>query len=596
MTMEAGHIGRITSVSGASITAALDTGPDGAAAVQLRIGDLVKMATSESVVYGVVDRLMREAGGAATGTASQDVVVIDLMGEVMTAGDAAGQFQVGVSVHPTLGAGVAKADTSDIALVYARPSESTVPIGTVYQDRNIPAHLMIDALLGKHFAVLGTTGSGKSCTLALILRSILSAHANGHVVLLDAHAEYGKAFGDMAEVIDVASLQLPHWLLDFEEAVAVLVKGGDRAQREAQIAILRDAILHAKRMHAGDQADAGLITVDTPVPYRLGDLIKTIDDAMGKLDKPDNSIPYLRLKRRLESLNNDKRFGFMFPGRIVRDELAPILSRLLRMPVEGKPMTIIDISGVPSEVVDVVVSVFCRVIFDFALWADRSRAQPILLVCEEAHRYIPHDETAGFESTKRSITRIAKEGRKYGVSLCLVTQRPSELSASILSQCGTLFALRMNNEADQHFVARSLPETAAGLIAALPELRVQEALVMGVGVSLPMRVHLADLHPAHQPRSESADFSVGWQFDKEGVDFVADTIQRWREQRRQNHYSAAAQMAAEPAAAEPTADTPAIDQAAAAEPASPSAPQPAEPSQANPIDALRAMTRSSSPG
>ncbi len=588
MTGEVGHIGRIMSVSGAHVTASLDAGANGAAA-ELRIGDLVKMSTSESIVYGVVDRLTREAGnGAAAAATPMDTVLIDLLGEVMTAGDDAGRFQVGVSVHPTLGSNVDKADSTDIARVYARPSDSTVPIGTVYQDRNIPAHLMIDALLGKHFAVLGTTGSGKSCTLALILRSILSAHANGHVVLLDAHAEYGKAFGDIAEVIDVASLQLPHWLLDFEEAVAVLVKGGDRAQREAQIAILRDAILQAKRLHAGDQADNGLITVDTPVPYRLGDLIKTIDDAMGKLDKPDNSIPYLRLKRRLESLNNDKRFGFMFPGRIVRDELAPILSRLLRMPVEGKPMTIIDISGVPSEVVDVVVSVFCRVIFDFALWSDRDRAQPILLVCEEAHRYIPQDESVGFESTKRAITRIAKEGRKYGVSLCLVTQRPSELSSSILSQCGTLFALRMNNDADQRFVARSLPETAAGLISALPELRVQEALVMGVGVSLPMRVHLADLHPAHQPRSESADFSVGWQFDKEGIDFVADTVQRWREQRRQNHYVAAdllpdAQAPDAAAAAEPAADAP----------TDPTPPEADTPPQSNPIDALRAMTRPS---
>ena len=588
MAVQIGHIGRIMSVSGAHVTASLEAGADDAAVAQLRIGDLVKMSTSESIVYGVVDRLMREAANRAGTAAAMDSVLIDLLGEVMTSGDDAERFQVGVSVHPTLGSSVEKADSTDIARVYARPSESTVPIGTVYQDRNIPAHLMIDALLGKHFAVLGTTGSGKSCTLALILRSILSAHANGHVVLLDAHAEYGKAFGDIAEVIDVASLQLPHWLLDFEEAVAVLVKGGDRAQREAQIAILRDAVLQAKRLHAGDQADTGLITVDTPVPYRLGDLIKTIDDAMGKLDKPDNSIPYLRLKRRLESLNNDKRFGFMFPGRIVRDELAPILSRLLRMPVEGKPMTFIDISGVPSEVVDVVVSVFCRVIFDFALWSDRNRAQPILLVCEEAHRYIPQDESVGFESTKRAITRIAKEGRKYGVSLCLVTQRPSELSSSILSQCGTLFALRMNNEADQRFVARSLPETAAGLISALPELRVQEALVMGVGVSLPMRVHLADLHPAHQPRSESADFSVGWQFDKEGIDFVADTIQRWREQRRQNHYVAADLLPDEQAA-----DAPVAEQSAATAPADPTPPDPAAPPQSNPIDAIRAMTRPS---
>jgi len=268
------------------------------------------------------------------------------------------------------------------------------------------------------------------------------------------------------------------------------------------------------------------------VPYRLADLIKNIDDAMTRLDKPDNSVPYMRLKARIEGLNEDRRFAFMLPRRLMADNLDKIIGRILRIPVERKPLSIIDISGVPSEVVDVVVSLLCRMIFDFALWSDRARAHPVLVVCEEAHRYIPANKSLGFESTRRAITRIAKEGRRYGVSLCLVKQPPSELSPSILCQCGTMFALRMNKEQDQTFVARALPENAHRLLGVLPELRTQEALVVGEGVTVPMRVRLTTLPPEHQPSSESARFSASWSAEGEGSAFVEETLGRWRNQVR----------------------------------------------------------------
>ena len=186
----------------------------------------------------------------------------------------------------------------------------------------------------------------------------------------------------------------------------------------------------------------------------------------------------------------------------------------------------------PSEIVNVVVSLLCRITFDFALWADRERMPPILLVCEEAHRYVPADEDVGFAATTRAISRIAKEGRKYGVSLGLVTQRPSELAVSALSQCGTIFALRMGNELDQRFVANTLPEAAHGMVGALPSMRPQEAIVVGEGVPLPMRIRFDDLAPEHRPRSRSAEFSTAWQIDSAGADFLEDGVTRWRMQMR----------------------------------------------------------------
>ena len=253
---------------------------------------------------------------------------------------------------------------------------------------------------------------------------------------------------------------------------------------------------------------------------------------MGLLDKPESAIPYLRLKARIDELRSDRRYAFMFSGTAVRDDLADIMSRILRIPVAGKPLTIMDLSGLPSEIVDVVVSVLCRAIFDFAVWSEHDQATPVLLVCEEAQRYVPQDDRLGFGPTRRIISQIAKEGRKYGVSLCLVSQRPSELATSILSQCNTLFALRMTNEQDQDYVSKALPESAKGFVGSLASLRTRDAVVVGEGVTVPMRLRFGELPEAHRPSSGTAPFSHAWQQDTERPDSVETTINRWRRQQR----------------------------------------------------------------
>jgi DNA helicase HerA-like ATPase len=319
--------------------------------------------------------------------------------------------------------------------------------------------------------------------------------------------------------------------MNFEEARACMVSHAGTSW-ESEIAILKEAMLDAKQRYAGEEGDNSYITIDTPVPYRLSDIIRFIDEAAGRLNKADNSAPFLRLKARIETLRDDPRFSFMFGGTIVKDSMTEILSRLLRIPVRGRPITIVDLSGVPSEIVDVVVSVLVRMIFDFAVWTERSAAVPTLLVCEEAHRYVPRDEKAGFAPTRKAIAQIAKEGRKYGVSLGLISQRPSEISETILSQCNTIFALRLSNDHDQNFVARALPESARGFLASLPALRTQEAIVVGEGVTLPMRIMLDDLPADGRPRSETLPFSTAWQTDAGDARIVAQTVHRWRRQVR----------------------------------------------------------------
>lgn len=512
-------LGRVESVAGSRVTAIAEGGQPA------RIGTLVKVVDADREAVGVVATIEARPGDSAYN------LVIDLLGQIARRADgAAPAFQRGVTQYPSAGAVIAAAGDADLAAIYAEPDEPYVRIGSIHGDRRRPAYALVDDLLAKHFAVLGTSGSGKSCAVALILASILERNRNAHVVLLDPHAEYSNAFGEIANGVTVDNLRLPLWLLNFEESCRTLIRGGTVHEQQSQAMILKNAITFARQKHQKD-GNTTSITVDTPVPFNVFDLVRYINEEMGRLGRPDSATPYLRLRSRIESMREDRRFAFMF-DHLSQDTLSEIIGRMLRIPVDGKPLTIIDLSGVPAEITDVVVSLLCRMIFDFALWADRSRMPPLLLVCEEAQRYVPSNARVGFAETARAISRIAKEGRKYGISLALVTQRPTELSVHALSQCGTVFALRLGEEMDQRYIANMLPNAPRGMLAALPSLPTQEAIVFGEGVRLPMRVRFNDLLPEERPRSESAKFSHAWQSDSADVTFRDDSIRRWRNQIR----------------------------------------------------------------
>jgi DNA helicase HerA-like ATPase len=518
-------VGRVVMVAGSQITMSIDT--ENASMQAIRVGAMVKTPTAGGgEVVGAIREMHAEANATARAT-------VELLGMVVSSPEGQPRFILGISQHPILGAPVLPMTEIDLTAVYARPSVANIRIGALYDDPARPAFVSVDELLARHFAVFGMTGSGKSCAVILILLAILADHPSAHIIVIDPHNEYSAAFSDLAELINVDNLDLPFWLFDFEEAVEILVRGGTMREQESQAIILKDAMTRARRHSAGDDLAAASITVDTPVPFRISDLIRFIDEAMGKLNNPDTAAPYLRLKTRLDSLSRDRRFAFMFSEQLLmRDTLSNIIGRLLRIPASGKPITIMDLSGVPSEIADVVVSLACRVTFDFCRLSEYERTPPVLLVCEEAHRYVPADERVGFVATTRAITRIAKEGRKYGVSLALVSQRPSELSAAALSQCGTIFALRLGSDLDQRFVATALSQSAQAMLAMLPSLRTQEAIISGQAVSLPMRIRFDDLPPERRPRSEDPKFSEAWQRDQADTQFLEDRLRRWREQTR----------------------------------------------------------------
>jgi DNA helicase HerA-like ATPase len=435
-------------------------------------------------------------------------------------------FHRGVTRYPIPGALVYPATTTDLRQIYSSDGRNLIQIGTVYPTNDIRAGLYVDAMLGKHFALLGSTGTGKSTSAALILHRICEAAPEGHIIMIDPHGEYASAFRNTGVIFDVSNLQMPYWLMNFEEHCEImLTASGNNRMEDADI--LAKCLLQA-RMKGRLSEGLGKITVDTPVPYMLSDLSTVLQNEMGKLDKATTTAPYMRIKAKLDELKSDPRYQFMFSGMLVVDTLAEFISKIFRMPANGKPISIIDVSGVPSEVTSTVVAVLSRLVFDFAVWAREEKTRPILLVCEEAHRYVPNEKNADGSSVGKILSRIAKEGRKYGISLGLITQRPSDLAEGVLSQCGTIISMRLNNERDQAFVKAAMPEGARGFLDSIPALRNRECVICGEGVSVPIRAMFDDLDEFKRPASEDPSFVELWNSVGGEEEMVNRTVQRWR--------------------------------------------------------------------
>jgi hypothetical protein len=460
---------------------------------------------------------------------------VDLLGEILGPQDRQ-KFQRGVTNYPTIGDAVDLINNGELRTVYAPSGSDQINVGTLQQDPSVIAYVDIEEMLSKHFAVLGSTGVGKSTGVSLLLNEILKSRPNLRVFLLDVHNEYGRCFGERSLVLNPRNLKLPFWLFNFEEIVDVLFAGRPGVAEELDI--LAEVIPMAKGIYTQYQntdrvglkrIDPKVVgyTVDTPVPYRLVDLMSLIDERMGKLENRSSRIIYHKLISRVETVRNDPRYAFMFDGANVGgDTMAEVISHLFRLPANGKPMTIMQLAGFPAEVVDSVVSVLCRMAFDFGLWSDG--VSPLLFVCEEAHRYAAADRKIGFGPTRKAVSRIAKEGRKYGVYLGLVTQRPAELDATIISQCNTLFAMRLANERDQALLRSAVSDAAANLLSFVPSLGTREVLAFGEGVALPTRLRFKEV-PVHQlPRSEATISTVPSVAAGHDMHFVGAVLERWR--------------------------------------------------------------------
>ncbi|MFN3349707.1 ATP-binding protein [Pseudorhodoplanes sp.] len=521
-------IGRVIAVSGSNATVELNA-TIGQDAVRATVGKFLGVVTGEAIAIGMVTKVAEQSGPRTVSTA-----YVDMFGELREQ-NGRPAFSRGITDYPAIGDSALLMTNEELRLVYGN-SRSTAHVGVLRQDPSIQALVDVDEMLNKHFAILGTTGVGKSSAVAIILQQVLEARPDLRIFLVDPHNEFGHSFGEKAHVLNPKNMRLPFWLFNFEETVDAFFGGRPGVPDEVEILaevipIAKGAYLQYRNtsehslIRKRDPKNSGF-TPDTPAPYRLEDLLGLIDERMGKLENRASRAQHFKLMQRIQTFRNNPRYAFMFENANVGgDTMAEIISNLFRLPARGKPVTVMQLAGFPAEVVDAVVSVLCRMAFDFGLWSDG--VAPLLFVCEEAHRYASAAEfKKGFGPTRRALSRIAKEGRKHGVYLGLITQRPFEIDPNIISQCNTLFVMRLANERDQALIKSAVSDAAASLLAFVPSLGTGEAFVFGSGVALPMQMIFSHLPEKYRPVSDVGHMS--YTSEEAGLELISSVIDRWR--------------------------------------------------------------------
>jgi DNA helicase HerA-like ATPase len=526
-------LGRVIAVSGSQATADLTAASEDAAAALPTIGALVGISTAGAFAVGTLCEI---AADAVAGEQHGRIVVrIDLLGEIAARPSGEPRFQNGIRTYPTIGSTVVPIGGDELRIIFGLENPDTVAIGELQQDASIAATIDAAEMVCKHFAIVGSTGSGKSTALALLLRKLTQSHGDLRVLLIDAHNEYADCFEDRAQVFGPGNLKLPFWLLNFDEIVQIIF--GSRSRAEHEIALLAELIPAAKTEYARAksvlrasyrpaQSEANRHTLDTPVPYRFEDVIAAAESRMGKLENGDLAVQYQRLLMRINAVRSNPRYAFIFEDAAeTSDRMVEILCQLLRLKDAARPMAIVQLAGFPAETVDVIVSVLFRLAFDFGIWSDA--LSPLLIVCEEAHNYANADPAVGFRPAREGLSRIAKEGRKHGVFLGLVTQRPHQLDPTLISQCSTVFAMRLGHDDDQRIVRAAVSDAASRLLAFLPSLGTREALVIGAAVPTVTRVRFEELPAQWLPCSQAVwGSNMGGNQVTDSV--IADVVARWR--------------------------------------------------------------------
>ena len=571
-------IGRIIEVDGPHIVAELDAKIaeltrvfNGVLYPIGQFGSIIKVHFGRRLIYGYVSRLRMKADfnrerGISSGeeNSSARVIEADLFGEgewKHAGGEWQLNFERGVSTFPLPQQGLYLTPRNELADVFGRGGDLSLELGEHVGSGGTPCYLDLNELLGKHTAILGSTGAGKSSAVAAVVHSLLQHGTNcsfplwqRRIIILDPHNEYGSAFPGHTRLSTVeGTLILPYWMLDLEEIIALVV-GKTEFAATSQTNVLKNALLAARREGAkvlGLKPDD--ITVDSRIPFRLGDPtgLDTFGQRNGVLDtvglvgqineqRPKDSKDkskheeFNKLIRKLESLVRDSRLAFMlkpWDGTKEDGQLSKVLHQFLG---QGDPVCVFDLSGVPNEVAGAASSVVARTLFSTKLWQsieERSKT-PVLLICEEAHRYVPDRGDAQYAAARLAIQRLAKEGRKYGVALMLVSQRPSEIDSTVLSQCNSWIVLRITNESDREHVRAILPDSLVGLTKVLSGLRQREAIIVGQATALPSRILIRKLEQHQLPRSNDISFSTGWQSSQMDSASLAAVAQRWQLQER----------------------------------------------------------------
>lgn len=491
-------LGNVVQCDGARATiSAYADDIEGAVTGLWTVGKMISINLGTSRTVGLVYEIGKSDRAWSNEGQNPIEVNIELIGEVRDGAEPGDRpiFDRGITTYPHIGAIAHRIRSRDLQAVYDLAGRHSITIGTLSQDEAIDANIAIDDTLARHFAIVGTTGVGKSTAVSLLLRKSIAARPDLRILILDPHNEFAASLPEFCVKVDSKTLDLPFWMFRLEEFAEVLFRGREVVPEEVDV--LRDLIPAAKNLYRNPNSGSYVrrgsdaLTADTPVPYRMVDLIKQIDERMGLLESKNDRPTLKSLKTRIESAASDPRYRFMFNSRLIEDTIHETIGNIFRVPHHGRPVTCFEMAGMPSEVVNSVCSVLARLAFDLALWSE-GRLK-LLLLCEEAHRYMPADPRLGFAPTRHALSRIAKEGRKYGCYLGVVTQRPGELDPTILSQCSTFFAMRLANEQDQAIIRSAIADSSASTLAFLSSMGQREAIAFGEGVATTMRLKFEKL-------------------------------------------------------------------------------------------------------
>jgi len=543
-------IGNIIEVDGVTITAELEKSIkdltrifEGNTYYIGQFGSIVKIHFGRKILYGYVSRLRMKSDIVELqignkGDNDARVIEFNLFGEGEwheASGNWQLKFERGISSFPLPLQKVYLTPTSELKQIFtsAENSIDLIKIGTYSGTGGTNCFADLNELLGKHTAILGSTGSGKSGAVTVILKSIIDkqkdfASWKPRIVILDPHNEYPIAFKGNSNTYstDNGSLKLPYWLLNLEE-LSDLLLGKSEFTATTQKNIIKKALLECR--YAGATVaglDKDKISIDSPLPFQMSQFRSLIDaDKPPQESKQDS---HKSLLNKIDSLSSDVRFNFLMQNwDSGKDDIVDIFKQFIS---DDAPIHIIDLSGIPNEVAGIVSSVIARTLFNFKVWetAEERESNPILLVCEEAHRYVPNKGEAQYQSAQEAIQRIAKEGRKYGLSLMLVSQRPSELESTVLSQANSWIVLRLTNDIDREYVKGILPDSLTGLTKNLSGLRKREAIFVGLAALIPSKILLNYLNEDERPKSNDISFINGWQNDVYSDDQFIEIVNRWR--------------------------------------------------------------------
>ena len=455
-----------------------------------------------------------------------------------------GNFDRGIDHFPTAGAELHAVSNWNLERIFSDFSDVYYKVGKLSSFESIDVYLDASTFFGRHAAILGQTGSGKSWTVTSLIQSALRFMPNAHIIIMDLHGEYGVKQTDAlssspfpaskVRCLDALELEMPYWLLTYSDLSELFISPDD-THASLQLAFLREALADL-RIAANKNSGLGHITVDSPVYFSLDDLREKFIDAnedtedFGRTKGPLYG-KFDQLLVRMQSMMNDSRYDFMLNPKIrtSTESLVDLMRDFVGLGDPKANVTVLNLSAVPYDVAPTVTALIGRLAFEFNFWNPKCLEFPIWLVCEEAQQYIPRGTDTRYKEARRTMEHISKAGRKYGVGLCIVSQRPHEVSETVLAQCGTFLCLRISNPDDQEYLRDMVPDAARGTFSALTSLSRGEVVAMGAAVPMPVRFRMNLPNPP--PNSRDVDFAEKWSKGGEEID-VEQLVSNWHRQIR----------------------------------------------------------------